>query len=177
MSQARRFGGTAALEVASALTIALTLAGAAGPQEARAQAEALPPALGTTEVFVGDDWSGFGLNGFDPVSYFAPSGPEAGREGVELIWGGLAWRFASAANRRAFEQDPEVYAPRIGGYDPTAAAEGRLVAGLPTLFLVRDDRLYLFRNGHARARFLADPAIATRAEARWAELSRGLVRE
>lgn len=169
MSQARRFGGAAALQVAIALTLA-----AAG---ARAGSATLPPALGTTEALVGDDWSGFALGGFDPVSYFTPAGPAPGKAGIELIWGGLAWRFAGPANRAAFEQDPPAYAPRIGGYDPTAAAEGRLVAGTPILFLVSDGRLYLFRNDHARARFLADPTIAARAEARWPELARRLVRD
>lgn len=173
MSQARRFGGSAALQVA----IALTLAAAAGSTGARGQAAALPPVVGATEAFVGDDWSGFALNGFDPVSYFTPSGPAPGKDGIELIWRGRAWRFAGVANRAAFEQDPQTYAPRIGGYDPTAAAAGRLVAGAPILFLVSEGRLYLFRNDHARARFLADPRIAERAEARWPELARRLVRD
>lgn len=173
MSQARRFGGSSALQVAIALTFAVAAPGTNAP----AEPAALPPAVGTTEIFVGDDWSGFAVGGFDPVSYFTPLGPQPGRDGVELIWGGLAWRFAGPANRAAFEHDPQVYAPRIGGYDPTAAAEGRLVAGAPILFLVSEGRLYLFRNDHARARFLADPTIAAKAEARWPELSRRLVRD
>lgn len=143
----------------------------------RAIAGDLPPVVGATEMFVADDWSGFGLRGFDPVSYFTPAGPQAGREGIELIWSGLGWRFASAANRAAFEHEPQAYAPRIGGHDPTAAAEGRLVAGEPALFLIREERLYLFRNDRSRARFLADPTLAEKAEARWAELGRRLVRD
>ena len=167
MSQARRFRGAAAPLVAMALT-------ASG---LRAQPlDGLPPVVGAAQTFVGDPLSGFGLSGFDPVSYFSDPAPAAGREGIELIWGGLAWRFASEANRAAFARDPEVYAPRIGGYDPAAAAEGRLVAGDSAVFAVREGRLYVFRDKGSRARFLADPALAGRAEARWPALKRDLVR-
>jgi hypothetical protein len=169
MSQARRFLGVAAPLVAIALTTASGL---------RAQPlDALPPVVGATQTFVGDARSGFGLSGFDPVSYFEGAAPIAGREGIELIWGGLAWRFASHANRAAFARDPEVYAPRIGGYDAAAAAEGRLVAGDPAVFAVRDGQLYVFRDKGSRTRFLADPALAQKAEARWPALKRDLVRD
>lgn len=138
--------------------------------------DGLPPVVGASEVFVADERSGFGLRGFDPVSYFLSPMPLPGREGVELIWRGVAWRFASEANREAFARDPEVYAPRIGGYDAGAAAEGRLVAADPTLFAIRDGRLYVFRGERSRARFEADASLAGKAEARWPELRRDLVR-
>src|SRR5829696_4602063 len=111
-----------------------------------------------------------------PRKLFPPPVPQPGREEIELIWSGLAWRFATAANRHAFELDPEVYAPRIGGYDASAAAEGRLVAAEPTRFAIRDDRLYLFREDRSRARFLRDPSLAEKAKARWPDLKRDLVR-
>jgi hypothetical protein len=172
MSQARRFWARAAPQVAIGLTLALCPGGTSAGQ----RADDLPPVVGAAEIFVGDDWSGFGLLGFDPVSYFLAPVPQPGREEIELIWSGLAWRFATAANRHAFELDPEVYAPRIGGYDASAAAAGRLVAAEPTRFAIRDDRLYLFRDDRSRARFLRDPSLAEKAEARWPDLKRDLVR-
>lgn len=169
MSQARRFRGRAALLVAIGLT---------GASSARAQPlDGFPPVVGATQVFVGDGRSGFALRGFDPVSYFLAPTPLAGREGIELIWSGFAWRFVSHANREAFARDPEAYAPRIGGYDASAAAEGRLVAGDATVFVIRDGRLYVFRNERSRVRFLADASLAGKAEARWPELQRDLVRD
>jgi hypothetical protein len=172
MSQARRFHARAATLVAIGLTLTVFLGNPAIPT----RADELPPVVGGTEVFVGDDWSGFGLSGFDPVSYFLAPVPLSGREGIELIWGGLAWRFVSAANREAFEADPEIYAPRIGGYDATAAAEGRLAAADPALFAIGGNRLYLFRSERSRARFLADPSLTEKAEARWSDLKANLVR-
>ena len=157
----------------------MVLTGLFGLAEAGVRAQPLddlPPVVGASEVFVADERSGFGLRGFDPVSYFLSPVPLPGREGVELIWRGVAWRFASEANREAFARDPEVFAPRIGGYDAGAAAEGRLVAADPTLFAIRDGRLYVFRGERSRARFEADASLAGKAEARWPELRRDLVR-
>jgi hypothetical protein len=61
MSQARRFWARAAQQVAIGLTLAF------GGAPAAVSADDLPPLVGATEVFIGDDWSGFGLLGFDPV--------------------------------------------------------------------------------------------------------------
>jgi hypothetical protein len=134
---------------------------------------ALPPVIGATELIVSDELTGLGLRGFDAVSYFLGT-PRAGEAALELLWSGVVWRFANEGNRAAFARDPKVYAPRLGGYDPSAAAEGALVAADPAVFVV-GERLYLFRNETSRARFLAEPSIEARAEARWPELSRGLV--
>ena len=46
----------------------------------------------------------------------------------------------------------------------------------PTLFAIRDGRLYVFRGERSRARFKADESLAGKAEARWPELRRDLVR-
>lgn len=115
-----------------------------------------------------------GLRGFDPVSYFLDGGPRPGSDRFELSWGGRAWRFASAADRAAFRDDPAVYAPRLGGHDAAGVLDGRIVDADPTVFALVGDRLYLFRDAGRRARFLADPGLAATAEAAWPAL-RGLL--
>jgi hypothetical protein len=142
----------------------------------RAQAVALPPVLGATELFHSDPASGLALRGYDPVSYFLPEGPRPGKPEHEFVWSGVAWRFASEANRAAFEANPPAFAPRFGGYDAEAVSRGRIVDTDPALFVVRDDRLYLFRSDANRARFLADPAIAERGEEAWARQKSRLVK-
>jgi len=142
---------------------------------ARAESLSLPPLVGATEVFVADGLSGVALDGFDPVSYFLGNGPKPGLPEHELVWSGVAWRFASAANRDAFRRDPEVYAPQFGGYDASGVARGLAVRANPWLAVVRADGLYLFRSDHDRARFVADPGIAKRAVERWASLRSALV--
>jgi hypothetical protein len=140
-----------------------------------ASTAALPPVIGATEFYHSDEASGLAVGGLDPVTYFLPEGPKPGRADLEFLWSGVAWRFASAANRAAFEASPTSYAPRMGGYDAEAISRGRIVDANPRLYLVRDDRLYLFRNDASRARFLADEALAARSEASWQALAKGLV--
>ncbi|MCJ2092889.1 hypothetical protein MKK67_10305 [Methylobacterium sp. J-072] len=110
------------------------------------------------------------LEGFDPVSYFLKEGPQAGAARFELSWGGKVWRFASGADRAAFRDNPEVYAPRLGGFDAAGILDGRLVDADPLVFAVIGERLYLFRDAERRARFLAEPELVRRAEAAWPDL-------
>src|SRR5215204_2598068 len=143
---------------------------------ARADAlSSLPPVLGVTELYVVDELSVAALDGYDPVSYFLGGGPKPGLPEYEFFWSGVAWRFASAANREAFRRDPETYAPRLGGYDAEAVARGLTVPANPWLSVVRSDGLYLFRSDNDRARFVADPRFAQRAAERWASLKSGLL--
>lgn len=133
------------------------------------------PLVGLTEIFHRDDATGLVLAGFDPVTYLLPEGPQPGRDDLEIIWSGVAWRFASEANRAAFEANPAIYAPRLGAYDAEAISRGRIVDANPALYLIREGRLYIFRNDASRARFLADPTIAAKSEERWIALRGGLV--
>ncbi|MGP9819589.1 YHS domain-containing (seleno)protein [Salinarimonas sp. NSM] len=138
---------------------------------------ALPHAIGVTEQVAFHALSGFALDGLDPVSYFLPEGPRAGRGAYELIWSGAAWRFHSASNRAAFAAGPERFAPRLGGYDPVALARGRLAAGRPDLHRVVDGRLYLFHDAQSLAHFdaIAAGAVLVEAEQAWPRVSAGLV--
>ena len=158
-----------------AVAVAGLICLAPGGRATAATVAALPPVVGLTELFAPDARSGVALSGFDPVTYFLTEGPQPGRAEHEIIWNGVAWRFATAANRAAFAADPEVYAPRLGGYDATAAAGGLIVGANPLLFTVTSDGLYLFRSDHARARFMADQSIAHKAEERWSDLKEELL--
>ncbi|AWN38766.1 hypothetical protein DK427_01225 [Methylobacterium radiodurans] len=111
------------------------------------------------------------LRGYDAVSYFLPGGPRPGSARFELSWAGRAWRFASAGNRAAFAAAPETYAPRLDGHDPVGVLDGRLVDADPLVFALIAGRLYLFRDEGRRARLVADPGLAERAEARWPGLA------
>ncbi|MBV9077687.1 MAG: hypothetical protein JO048_09400 [Methylobacteriaceae bacterium] len=158
----------------AALPLALLLlAPAPGAAES---ARSLPAPLGTTELMVSDRASGLGLSGFDPVTFQVDGVPRPGRPERELVWGGVAWRFAGNANLEAFRRDPAGFAPRLGGYDATAMADGRLVAGDPRFFRVEEGRLYVFRDEAARDRFAAEPGLGAAAEARWPAVRDGLVR-
>ena len=136
----------------------------------------LPEVVGTAQFYAADPNSGLALGGRDPVVYQMEGMPRGGVRGQETLWRGVAWRFASEANRAAFLRSPELFAPRLGGYDAGAAAEGRLVEASPDIFLLRSGRLYLFRTEASRERFKASAEAASRAEANWPKLQGVLVR-
>jgi hypothetical protein len=116
----------------------------------------LPADAATTGRIVIDSLTGLAINGFDPVAYFTDSVPKMGEGIYEVIYAGAVWRFHNEGNRAAFTRDPDVYAPRFGGYDPVALERGVAVAGHPLIFLVSGNRLYLFSKVENRSRFVGD---------------------
>ncbi|TVR09960.1 MAG: hypothetical protein EA385_05560 [Salinarimonadaceae bacterium] len=127
----------------------------------------LPPIVGAAQQARPHGWSGIALEGYDPVSYFLDAGPRPGAAAHEVVWNGVAWRFSSAANRAAFVSRPEAYAPRLGGFDALAMAQGRLVEAASRFAAIVDKRLYLFSSREARDAFLDNPQAVLQAEAVW----------
>lgn len=125
---------------------------------------------GLNDRIVSDPSTGIALYGFDPVAYFTEGKAVRGRRDVEAEWNGAAWRFASEANRAAFLSSPETYAPRFGGYDPSAVATGVAVAGHPLIFRIEGERLYLFHTPQTRDGF-GDLASAQQS---WPKVEAGL---
>ena len=131
----------------------------------------LPPALraATTERVVVDRHTGLALYGVDPVAYFTNRKPVVGKPEFEHRHAGAIWRFDNEGNRAAFAADPDVYVPRYGGYDPVGIARGLSTPGFPELWVVHDDRLFLFYTTAARTTFMENPAaVIAAASARWA---------
>jgi hypothetical protein len=122
----------------------------------------------TTERVVIDRHTGLALYGVDPVAYFTDGKPVPGLADFEYGYAGAIWRFHNEGNRAAFAADPDVYMPRYGGYDPVGISHGLATPGFPALWVVFDQRLYLFYTPEARAVFVANPASAiASASARW----------
>lgn len=121
-----------------------------------------------------DNYSGFAINGYDPVSYFTDGNPQLGAEGMEARYGGVSWRFSNAGNRKAFLISPQVYMPQFGGYDPIALSRGNVTAGDPQTYLLYDDKLYFFFSAYAREDFLLQPFRTLRAAAQnWGKMKDG----
>jgi hypothetical protein len=122
----------------------------------------------TTEQIVNDRNSGLAINGFDPVAYFIDGTAVPGNDAFEHTFAGVAWRFHNEGNRAAFIAEPEVYIPRFGGYDPVAVARGVAVPGDPRLWLMSEERLYLFHTPEARGAFASDTKrLITTADRKW----------
>ena len=139
-------------------------------------AAAILAGCGTTHATIGTSrGEELMLLGFDPVAYFTDAAPQPGSPEMEYGAAGAIWRFRNAGNRAAFADNPNVYAPQFGGYDPVAVARGASVPGHPLFWLVTGQRLYLFYSGEARAEFAAQSqSILSLAERRWPEVQRTL---
>jgi hypothetical protein len=138
------------------LTVGLLLAFACG---ARGESGASGPgARESAGPPVAVDWrTGLAIHGVDPVAYFSEKQVVEGQGAWELRHAGAVWRFSNEGNRAAFAASPNVYMPGFGGNDPIALARGVTLAGNPRVWLLFDQRVYLFHTLEARAAFLADP--------------------
>jgi hypothetical protein len=119
-----------------------------------------PTGAATTEYVVVDRNSGLAINGFDPIAYFTERAALLGSGQFEYRHAGAVWRFRSSGNRAAFVAHPDIYVPRYGGYDAVAIGRHAPVAGDPRVWLVAEERLFLFSSSDSRAAFAADPAKA-----------------
>src|SRR5262249_10116544 len=66
----------------------------------------------TTERVVVNRFSGFAIEGFDPVAYFVDGRAEQGLPDFEATEAGAVWRFRNEGNRASFVAHPEVYGPQ-----------------------------------------------------------------
>lgn len=89
---------------------------------------------------------GVAIKGYDPVAYFTDKRPLKGIAEYEYAWRGAKWRFASAAHREEFRQDPERYAPRYGGYCAYAVSQAKTADIDPEAWTLFDGKLYLNLN-------------------------------
>ena len=106
-----------------------------------------------TERIVVDRHTGLAIGGFDPVAYFVEAEAVLGKGDFEYALADTVWRFRNEGNRAAFVDNPEIYMPRFGGYDPVAVAREVGVPGNPRLWMIVEKRLYLFYSPEARTAF------------------------
>lgn len=97
------------------------------------------------------------LHGYDPVAYFTDDEAVKGSKRIIERLGGAEYHFASSGNRYEFLGNAPRYQPQFGGYCATSMAMGRLEDINPNLFIIYDNKLYLFNNTDARNMFQRDP--------------------
>lgn len=135
----------------------------------------LPELPHSSEVMLNSQRSGLALNGYDPVAYRLQGKATAGHPDYELTHRGTGRRFASAANRAAFRDAPEVYEPAFAGFDPTGVADGRAVDADPRQFAIIGSRLVL-RPPQARSLFIGDVTLMAAAQAKWQDVYETIAR-
>jgi len=96
------------------------------------------------------------IRGYDPVAYFTEGKAVKGDKDLTLGWQGADWRFASAANRDLFSEEPEKYAPQYGGYCAWAVSRSYTAPTDPDAFTLVDGKLYLNYNKRVMRQWLED---------------------
>jgi YHS domain-containing protein len=118
------------------------------------------------------DGAGVALKGYDAVAYFTERTAVEGSPAIQYEWNGATWRFASAANRDRFAQDPAAYAPQFGGFCAWAVSRNYTADIDPTAFDVVNGKLYLNYSKIVQLRWKVhrDENIR-RAEQNWPKLA------
>ena len=115
---------------------------------------------------------GAAIKGYDPVAYFAESRPVQGSPAYQAEYKGSTFRFASQANRDAFNADPARYAPQYGGFCAYGTAGGYKAAVDPTVFSVVNGKLYLNYNADVQKRWTKDtPGFISKADKNWPDVA------
>jgi len=131
--------------IQSLTTVIIALMPTFANAEATAYSQHEWPAEQRSAKFNLDD--GVGLYGYDPVSYFAGR-PTEGRRNITREFRGVTYRFATAANKAAFDADPAKYEPAFGGWCAYAMAEnGDTVEVDPESYKIVDGQIFLFYDG------------------------------
>lgn len=129
-------------------------------------------ALLTSPGFAGQQFvDGAALSGFDAVAYQDEHAAVRGETTITTDWNGATWRFATPAHLAQFRADPARYAPAYDGHCAYAVSEGRKSGGMPELWQVVGERLYLLCSKSAFDKWTSefDTRLA-RANANWLAL-------
>jgi YHS domain-containing protein len=108
------------------------------------------------------------LRGYDPVGYFIDSRPVQGEPQYWYEFDDTVYLFASAEHRAAFVADPDRYAPQYDGYCAMSVSFGGRDEGLPDVWEIVNDKLYVFGKPNGVQDFDNDRAgTIVRGRANW----------
>ena len=108
------------------------------------------------------------IKGYDPVAYFKEGKPVKGVKEHSVQWNGAVWYFASAENKKAFQEDPESYAPQYGGYCAYGVSKGGLFKTEPEAWSIVEGKLYLNYNLSIKKDWEEDiPGYIQKADSKW----------
>jgi len=107
------------------------------------------------------------LKGNDPVSYFNPGRPAKGASKISYDFDESRYLFSSAKNKELFAANPDRYAPQFSGLCATGMSMGMKAEADPSVFLVKDGKLYIFSSVEARQMVEKDPTLLKKAQEAW----------
>lgn len=96
------------------------------------------------------------LRGNDAVAYVSEGKPVKGMPTIKSTYDGDVYRFASEANKRVFDANPQRYAPAYAGFCASGAPYALKSNIGAEVFTIHRDRLYLFGSERGKAHWLMD---------------------
>lgn len=114
--------------------------------------------------------SGVAINGYDPVAYHTQGKAQKGNTTHSLHWNNVTWYFVSNDHKALFQADPELYAPKFGGYCAIAISKGLTANVDPEFWHIEDGKLFLFFNEEPKTDFInkVSEGIIQHSENKWA---------
>jgi len=112
-----------------------------------------------------------GLHGVDPVAFIKLGNRIDGNATYTAVHDGVAYYFASEANKQAFESSPSRYLPQFGGFCTFGVSVAKKFDGDPRYAAVQDGNLYVFLNEAIFTEFQKDRAgTIAKAEKNWRKI-------
>jgi YHS domain-containing protein len=96
------------------------------------------------------------IHGYDPVGYFTENLATVGSAKYTAKHAGAAYRFASAANKKAFDKNPTDYLPQYGGFCAYGVSVNKKFDGDPRVFKIVGGKLYFNLNPDIKAEWVKD---------------------
>ena len=96
------------------------------------------------------------LQGYDPVAYFNGF-PSLGEKQYAVDHQGSTYWFSSRENREIFKGKPEYYLPQFHGFCATSFKRGVERSANPKIYLLVDEKLFLFSSLAAMQWWMVDP--------------------
>ena len=91
--------------------------------------------------------NGIAAKAYDVVAYFTTNKAIKGNSANSVVYQGVKYEFANAANKEEFKKNPIKYEPQYGGWCAYAmGATGEKVDIDPETFKIINGKLYLFYN-------------------------------
>jgi len=126
-----------------------------------------PLSMMKSEVYQVD---GRAIDGNDVVAYFADSAAVKGKEEYQSEFNGAVFLFNSDEHKTLFELNPNKYIPQYGGHCSFAVSTGIAAPNDPTIWIIQNDKLYLFSNEEVKQKLLENFEETTKAcENKWSK--------
>ncbi len=109
------------------------------------------------DSFINVNAAGVIIDGYDPVAFFTESKPVKGSADFQSTHDGAIYHFASADNKKLFDEDPEKYKVQFGGWCAYAVSLGRIAPINVNTWSIINDRLVIQHNNRAVRGWEKDP--------------------